>query len=626
MSFTLTTNPPASPVLKAVNSYIRIGRVLLAAFIVATIAATVGCSSAPTPVKTTPKVVVKETGTSVYQSALGLSSPQREQQLIKAAGLFNEEQFYQRSLDALAMIDEDRLPSYEYANYVVEGGKAALNLSKQPLAERYLLLPRSRQAAVSSSPAVRARILRLRGELYRRQGNNMAMLNDLTSAMQYASYEDKEATQEQLWRSVNRVPVSELKQIQAQGSQSQAVEAWVSLSVTARSNTEDLDQQLSSLDAWLARWGGTSIAADLPDDLSLLRQIAEERPQSMALWVPLTGKLASAGTTIRDGFMAAYYQGLQNASTTPQIQVFDSALPSNSYETVAAQTELVVGPLDKAKVTNLAMQGELSTPTLAINLPTQAPLFTDNLYFFGLDVESEAIQVARKAYNDGRRQALVFAPNASWGKRAASAFIDEWLTLGGTIADSQQYSVPSQYSKQVESLMGVNQSHQRAKTIRNIVGSAIDFRPQRRHDADMVFLLATPANARLLNPMFAYHYGGDLPVYATSQVFSGSINSKVDTDLNGIIFATMPWMHDTESSLYKSTQGSSESQYLSAKLYALGIDLYRLAPRLTQLAGISGAQLQGATGALSIVDGKVSREPAWAQFKQGRPRLLDQRW
>ncbi len=52
----------------------------------------------------------------------------------------------------------------------------------------------------------------------------------------------------------------------------------------------------------------------------------------------------------------------------------------------------------------------------------------------------------------------------------------------------------------------------------------------------MVFLLSYPSKARQIMPLLKYYYAGDVPVYATSSVYTGGVNVMKDRDLNGIIF------------------------------------------------------------------------------------------
>ena len=60
------------------------------------------------------------------------------------------------------------------------------------------------------------------------------------------------------------------------------------------------------------------------------------------------------------------------------------------------------------------------------------------------------------------------------------------------------------------------------------------------------------------------------------------------------------------------------------RLYAFGIDAYRLIPRLAELSLQPGQQYEGKTGYIKINEqGRVQRRLIWAQFVDGKPELTD---
>jgi len=61
-----------------------------------------------------------------------------------------------------------------------------------------------------------------------------------------------------------------------------------------------------------------------------------------------------------------------------------------------------------------------------------------------------------------------------------------------------------------------------------------------------------------------------------------------------------------------------------ARLYAMGVDAFRLYPRLKQLAALPNSKIFGVTGDLSIDgQGKIHRKMPFAIFKRGRPVTLN---
>jgi len=116
------------------------------------------------------------------------------------------------------------------------------------------------------------------------------------------------------------------------------------------------------------------------------------------------------------------------------------------------------------------------------------------------------------------------------------------------------------------------------------------------------------------------HYAADVPVYATSRIYTGAGDAK-NRDLNGIRFNTLPWLfaHDQIKSAFTRATRNPNSEY-----YAMGIDSYRLYPRLPQLEQRQGAKFYGGqTGALSLSpERRVEREQVWAHIVNGEAEAL----
>jgi len=146
----------------------------------------------------------------------------------------------------------------------------------------------------------------------------------------------------------------------------------------------------------------------------------------------------------------------------------------------------------------------------------------------------------------------------------------------------------------------------------------------RRQDVDFIFLAATPQQAQQIKPTLAYQYAGDVPVYATSHLFSGSMSAAQYRDLDGIRFCETPWLLDANDPLRQQVN----SQWPQAggslgRLYAMGVDAFRLAPRLDQLKTLPDSRVEGLSGNLSLnAAQRVERRLPWAQFSNGQVQRL----
>ncbi|GAB3092878.1 ABC transporter substrate-binding protein [Aestuariicella hydrocarbonica] len=411
-------------------------------------------------------------------------------------------------------------------------------------------------------------------------------------------------------------------------AQQQVLRGWYSLALVSKNNQSNLERQLDNINQWSDQWPGHPASLRLPKDLQLLQQLIAERPSQVALLMPQQGPLGKAGQAVRDGFMAAYYDAMSQSSQIPRLKIYDTAegnIIDIYNQAVIDGAELIIGPLDKDKVTELSYHEALPVPTLAANyseLSSEPPL---GLYQFGLSADDEVHQIAQRAWLEGHRYAMILTTQANWGQRIAEAFRNSWQELGGIVINESQYSGKGDYSSVIRQAMNIDRSQARASQLRSVIGhlGKIEFEPRRRHDADMLFLVAQPTDARQIKPTLAFHYASDLPVYATSQIYSGYVDTKNDRDLNGIVFSTLPWFFDQNSPEKASIKQAANPSPSYQRLYALGVDAFKLYPRLKQLEQSPYTRLYGVTGSLSLnPQRQIEREQVWAQMVNGRARHL----
>jgi outer membrane PBP1 activator LpoA protein len=240
-------------------------------------------------------------------------------------------------------------------------------------------------------------------------------------------------------------------------------------------------------------------------------------------------------------------------------------------------------------VVALASKTNVTVPTLALNV-VDAPR-TDQLYFFGLPAEQEAKQIVQLATKAGLLSATIVRTNTPLSKRLAQSFSDNWQRSGGIILSEIVYA-----------------------------GDTAPLRLIPTDPGNMVFLAAEVDKARLLRP----YISNLLPVYASSQIFTGNANNLVNYDLAEVKFIDMPWVlqPDHPAVMVYPRAVTPLSQDME-RLYALGIDAYRLLLIFYQHDAINSLPMDGVTGKVSLNGHLLERDATLAVLRQGQGFPLD---
>lgn len=535
----------------------------------------------------------------------------------------------------LLLLDARQLQPIQRAEKLLLGVEVEIESGNTAQAKRYFDLLKSSRNPLTKQQALRRNLLIARW--YQAKGNFLAaarqrifVASDLNGKAYYANHE-------QIWQNLMQIPFAELT-VRAQGMSKTVLGRWLELASIAKNPKLTLDAQVAQIQFWQRRYSHHPAGRKLPGGLSLLKDVAQKRPTNVALLLPLTGRLSRTGEAIRDGFMASYYQSLKTGYQVPEVQILDSnkidSLDAAYQQAKELGAQWVIGPVNKHKVKQLSQQPRLALPTLALNYVDEPvnglsadakDAKTDsasNLYQFGLSASDEAIRVANQAWLDGHKNALILVPQGAWGERIGRTFEQHWKRLGGVISGRQYYPKRTDYNPDIRHLLNVDDSKRRYNKIRRMLPGKVEFEPRARQDADWLFLVALPNQARQIKPTLAFNFSANLPVYATSHLYAGVGTQAANNDLNGITFCDAPWVLNGNSLSQAVTQAVGE-QGAYARLYALGADTYRLLPRVLMLKAIPYGQFFGYTGALNMdAQRKVHRATECAVFKRGTPELV----
>jgi hypothetical protein len=438
-----------------------------------------------------------------------------------------------------------------------------------------------------------------------------------------------------LWQSLSRLLPSELDTYRSDDAG--ILTSWLELAIINKTMLQNTANLEASIATWQQRYPDHPALVDIiPEMIDTSRQLAEQ-PSQVALLLPFTGKYKDASIAIREGFMAAWYDSRDDK---PIIKIYNTDTEnviSRYAQAITEGADFVVGPLQKPAITKLIEQSDITVTTLVLNQydgeydisNTSSPSPLPAIIQFSLSPEEEAKQVAERAWFDGRARAISITTGDERSKRINDAFASHWQEIGGTLLEHVSIGQDvRELSGPIKSVLNIDQSEQRSKTLRSKLQRSLKTETRRRQDVDLIFMAVPPPIARQLVPQLRYYGTENIALYSISNIYTGNINTREDSDINGVLFVDMPWVIDPENEysplnrMIERYRKPSLSAY--KRLYAFGIDAYRLIPRLAELSLQPGQQYEGKTGYIKINEqGRVQRRLIWAQFVDGKPELTD---
>lgn len=465
---------------------------------------------------------------------------------------------------------------------------------------------------------------------YLAHGDYMKAVNERLRLQNYLSTPTEiDQNNRSLWQIFETIPTSDLDDLRLAAPDE--LISWFELASLYQTYRFQPSTLKNAIDGWIQRYPGhPAYSSIVPELISNSVQFVG-KPTKVGLLLPFSGQYQKASTAIRDGFLAALYL---DSGEKPEVEIYDTNalnIVETYQQAIDDGVDYVVGPLEKEAINNLVDYGELPVQVLALNRKDTNLEQDSNqkLIQFGLSPEDEAMQVAETAMSDGHTLALIITPEIPWGTRIADAFKKRWIELGGGVLEHAYFETNSKdYATPVKKLLNIDSSEQRGRDLRSKLNRKIHNVERRRQDADFIFTAAVPTDARQLFPQFRFQRASDLPVYSTSHIFTGVVDTARDTDLEGVMFIDMPWLLDTKRQLsiiqdaMNRNWAQDKSNY--RRLYALGIDTYHLIPEIARLKAEKNSFLNGETGDLSITeDNIVKRKLRRAQFVEGKPVLLN---
>lgn len=397
---------------------------------------------------------------------------------------------------------------------------------------------------------------------------------------------------------------------------------WLQLSNAFHTRRDGYQKQLAELINWKSQWLQHPASIQPPADINTAFNYPIAPEKRAAVVLPLSGKLAHIGKALQAGILASH----SYAPQFEQIHFIDSQSIDNIDTFFNSLTnkhiDVIIGPLDKSLAQQFALNPNRTQYHISLN--RFDGIVNSNALQLSLMIEDEAQFLAEYNAHNSARPLLLTSPHPV-ATRSSEAFKATWLgqqeeqTEENPLA-TYQLSTQDQYSDTIKDALLLSESFTRLREIEDVFVKRMENNLRRREDIDSIVISATPSQARAISPLLAYHFAGDLPVYATSLIFDGSTSSNKNRDINGIIFADTPWANNSNDPIKLAiNQHILQGGTPSKNLHALAIDGYFLAAAYSMSQSKHTTfTFDGRSGEYRFTENGSNRTPELATIRAGK--------
>ena len=344
--------------------------------------------------------------------------------------------------------------------------------------------------------------------------------------------------------------------------------------------------------------------------------------KKVALLLPLSGSSRIFGNTIRQGYVdaAKFYpqEPQQNVIVLDTTSVPMDNLIQQAQE---QNVDLIVGPLLKSEVSQIKQLAP-SIPVLALNKVDDGTVSANKMCFFALSPEDEAKDAADHIFAQNKQKPLLVIPQNELGRRVAQSFAKQWSQISN---GSQAYV---QYVGNLNTLRAnINHSSGISLTgspiaFNNDDGSASMSSNGSSSGFDAIYVYASYDELTLIKPMLDMGAGktigngsSSIALYSSSKSHVANASNDFNYDMNQTEYSDIPLIINSSEKTTAMIPSNIQKDYSLTRLYAMGIDAWRLANRFNQLDSYQPNFLAGMTGKLSTSNQcEVTRSLAWQQY------------
>ncbi|WP_439647276.1 penicillin-binding protein activator [Arsenophonus endosymbiont of Aphis craccivora] len=243
-----------------------------------------------------------------------------------------------------------------------------------------------------------------------------------------------------------------------------------------------------------------------------------------------------------------------------QVKVYDTN--TKSIESLLQQAEqdgitLVVGPLLKPDVLKAI---QINTP---LNLLTLHELDNDkmplknNVCYFSLSPEDEAVNAARHIAKEGKQVPLILIPSSPFEERIANIFAQEWQKLKQTPVRKQSFGNIDSLKARTAQSTGIQ-----------MIGTPIVIAEQQNTNdtaeaIDAVYIVATSDELSLIKPMIDIATDSRTcpTLYASSRSHQTDLSTDYYLEMEGLQFSEIPLLAGANSTLLTQANQRLSADY-----------------------------------------------------------------
>ncbi|MBI0006866.1 penicillin-binding protein activator [Gilliamella sp. W8126] len=464
---------------------------------------------------------------------------------------------------------------------------------------------------------------------------------DYLSLQKFAPEKLKKQTLNNTWNFFSKLSTNQLSKISVPENDL-TLKGWIDLSYTYQrnnikapiqdgdspevleaKNTNRKNQLKRVILDWAAKYPNHP-AQDIVAIITGEQTLAVDNVNSkkVALLLPLSGSSRIFGNTIRQGYVdaAKFYpqEPQQNVIVLDTTSVPMDNLIQQAQE---QNVDLIVGPLLKSEVSQIKQLAP-SIPVLALNKVDDGTVSANKMCFFALSPEDEAKDAADHIFAQNKQKPLLVIPQNELGRRVAQSFAKQWSQISN---GSQAYV---QYVGNLNTLRA-NISHSSGISLtgspiafNNDDGSASMSSNGSSSGFDAIYVYASYDELTLIKPMLDMGAGktigngsSSIALYSSSKSHVANASNDFNYDMNQTEYSDIPLIINSSEKTTAMIPSNIQKDYSLTRLYAMGIDAWRLANRFNQLDSYQPNFLAGMTGKLSTSNQcEVTRSLAWQQY------------